>query len=200
MWGERIGADARGPAAADRRRARARAGATGAGLLEIPAFANGRGLREAGCLPGAGPGLRRRAAAGRGAAAIAAAAAEGEITALHLFELDPLRDLPDRAAWERALHGAGLVVAHASVLTAGLAEHANVIFPAESHAEKEGTVVHPDGRLQRLRTAIAHPGEVRSGWSVIADIAKRLRARPRRADQRHGVRPAARRGPVLRRA
>jgi NADH-quinone oxidoreductase subunit G len=64
-------------------------------------------------------------------------------------------------------------VAHASVLTEGLAEHANVIFPAESHAEKEGTVVHPDGRLQRLRTAIAHPGEVRSGWSVVAELAKR---------------------------
>ena len=67
----------------------------------------------------------------------------------------------------------GLVVAHASVLTEGLAEHANVIFPAESYAEKEGTVVHPDGRLQRLRTAIAHPGSVRAGWSVIAEIARR---------------------------
>ena len=31
----------------------------GAGLLEIPAQANGRGLREAGVLPNAGPGLRR---------------------------------------------------------------------------------------------------------------------------------------------
>ena len=71
------------------------------------------------------------------------------------------------------MHRAGLVVAHASVLTEGIHEHANVVFPAESHAEKEGTVVHPDGRLQRLRTAIAHPGEVRAGWSVIADIAKR---------------------------
>src|SRR6185437_7037045 len=90
-----------------------------------------------------------------------------------LFQTDPLRDQPDRALWERALHGAGLVVAHASVLTEGLAEHANVILPAESHAEKEGTLVHPDGRLQRMRTAIAHPGQVRSGWWVIAELAKR---------------------------
>jgi NADH-quinone oxidoreductase subunit G len=57
------------------------------------------------------------------------------------------------------------------VLTEGLREYANVIFPAESHAEKDGTVVHPDGRLQRLRTAIAHPGEVRPGWAVIAELA-----------------------------
>ena len=80
---------------------------------------------------------------------------------------------PIARTWERALHRAALVVAHASVLTEGLAEHASVIFPAESHAEKEGTVVHPDGRLQRLRVAISHPGEVRASWSVLAEIAKR---------------------------
>jgi NADH-quinone oxidoreductase subunit G len=148
----------------------------GAGLLEIPAGANGRGLREAGVTPGMGPGYGELDAAtgpGRGAREIARAAANGDITALYLFHTDPLRDQPDRALWEQAMHHAGLVVAHASVLTEGLAEHANVIFPAESHAEKEGTVVHPDGRLQRLRTAIAHPGEVRSGWSVVAELAKR---------------------------
>jgi NADH-quinone oxidoreductase subunit G len=153
----------------------------GAGLLEIPAGANGRGLREAGATPGMGPGYaelpldtdRSVSKPGRGARQIAQAVTNGDITALYLFQIDPLRDQPDRALWERALRGAGLVVAHASVLTEGLAEHANVIFPAESHAEKEGTVVHPDGRLQRLRTAIAHPGAVRSGWSVIAELAKR---------------------------
>ncbi len=154
------------------------AGRDGAGLLEIPAGANGRGLREAGALPGTGPGYREVAASeaaapGRGGAQIGRAAVDGEITALWLFQTDPVRDRPDRALWEQALHRAGLVVAHASVLTEGLAEHASVIFPAESYAEKEGTVVHPDGRLQRLRTAIAHPGSVRAGWSVIADVARR---------------------------
>ena len=42
--------------------------------------------------------------------------------------------------------------------------------------------MHPDGRLQRLRIAIAHPGEVRAGWSVIAELARRAGTRPRRAD------------------
>jgi NADH-quinone oxidoreductase subunit G len=154
-------------------------GREGAGLLELPAGSNGRGLREAGVVPGMGPGYAGLDGAGggvgpgRGASAIAQAAADGEISALYFFQADPLRDQPDRALWERAMHRAGLVVAHANVLTEGLREHANVIFPAESHAEKEGTVVHPDGRLQRLRTAIAHPGSVRASWSVIAEIARR---------------------------
>ena len=34
--------------------------------------------------------------------------------------------------------------------------------------------MHPDGRLQRLRPAIARPGEVRAGWHVIAELALRL--------------------------
>ena len=146
----------------------------GAGLLEIPTGANTRGAREAGALPNAGPGYAEPARRGRGVADIADAAASGEIGALYLLQVDPLRDLPDRGAWRAALGAAYLVVAHASVLSEGLAKYADVIFPAESSAEKDGTVVHPDGRLQRLRAAIAHPGEVRAGWSVIAELGKRV--------------------------
>jgi NADH-quinone oxidoreductase subunit G len=173
VWGERIGPD--GAAVLLRIADALGLGErTGAGLLEIPGGANGRGLREVGAIPNAGPGYAPPPETGRSAAEIAQAAADGEISALYLFQTDPVRELPDRGLWERALHNAALVVAHASVLTEGLRESADVIFPAESHAEKEGTVVHPDGRIQRLRVAIAHPGEVRAGWAVVADIAKRV--------------------------
>ena len=172
VWGERIGAEA-GAELLELAAELGLAGRHGAGLLEIPAGANGRGLREAGVLPDSGPGYAPVSQAGRGAAEMPRAASEGAITALHLFGTDPLRDQPDTAAWEAALHHAGLVVAHASVLTEGLREHANVVFPADSYAEKEGTVVHPDGRVQRLRMAIAHPGQVRPGWWTVCEIAKR---------------------------
>ena len=171
VWSERIGTDA----AATLLRIAGRlglAGRDGAGLLEVPSGANGRGLREAGVLPDAGPGLSAPATTGREATEIAQAAADGELTALYLLQTDPLRDQPDRALWERAMSAATVIVAHASVLTEGLREHATVIFPAESHAEKEGTVVHPDGRLQRMRIAIARPGEVRPGWAVLAELAE----------------------------
>jgi NADH-quinone oxidoreductase subunit G len=125
-------------------------------------------------LPNVGPGYADPPDQGRGGDAIAHGVASGDLAALYLFQTDPVRDRPDRALWERALHHAGLVVAHASVLTEGILEHASVVFPAESHAEKEGTVVHPDGRIQRLRMAIAHPEEVRASWSVLADVARRV--------------------------
>jgi NADH-quinone oxidoreductase subunit G len=160
VWGERIGsAAALLPAVAEQLGIVDR---SGAGLLEIPVGSNGRGLCEAGVLPGTGPGY-----------APSSGEAGGDVTALYLFETDPLRDRDDRALWEDRLHRAALVVAHASVLTEGLAEHADVVFPADSYAEKDGTVVHPDGRLQRLRTAVAHPREVRPGWWVLSEVAKR---------------------------
>jgi NADH-quinone oxidoreductase subunit G len=170
LWGEGLSA----PARATLLRIAERLGLAdrdGAGLLEVPLCANARGIREAGALPGVGPGYSE-APAGRGAAQIAAAAAAGQLGALYLFEIDPLRELPDRDAWERALAGVPLVVAHAATLSDGLARHADVVFPAESSAEKDGTVVHPDGRLQRLRSAIRRPGEVRAGWQVLADLAR----------------------------
>ena len=51
-----------------------------------------------------------------------------------------------------------------------------MVFPAESGAEKEGTVTHPDGRLQRVRQSIGHLGEVRPGWWVLAELCERLGA------------------------
>jgi NADH-quinone oxidoreductase subunit G len=173
LWGEGLGAEA-AAALLGIAETLQLSGREGAGLLEVPSGANGRGVREAGAIPDAGPGYAELSGpAGRSAAEIAAATAAGEIHALYLFGVDPVRELPGRAQWEAAMHHAGLVVAHAAVMTEGLREHATVIFPAESSAEKEGTIVHPDGRLQRLRAAIAHPGQVRAGWSVIAELAKR---------------------------
>ena len=77
-------------------------------------------------------------------------------------------------------------------MTDPVREHADVVFPAEAYAEKEGTIIHPDGRVQRLRPAIGRPkgrtgllgSGVRAGWQVIAEIAARAGVRPRRAGRR----------------
>jgi NADH-quinone oxidoreductase subunit G len=149
-------------------------GHDGCGLLELPAGTNGRGLREVGVLPNAGPGLTPVNSPGLDSGAIAAAAATNQLSALYLLHSDPLRDMPNRRLWAKALARATTVVAHAAFLTEGLWEHADIVFPAESYAEKEGTITHPDGRVQRLRPAIARPDSVRGEWSVLADLCKLL--------------------------
>jgi NADH-quinone oxidoreductase subunit G len=186
LWGERLTS---APNGAERAGALLEIAATlamedtqGAGLLEIPAGSNGRGLREAGVLANAGPGLSTPAVEGLDARGMAEGLVAGELSALYLLGADPLQNTdrwaqaesPDRSLWEQALQRATTVVAHAAFLTDGIREHANVVFPAESYAEKEGTVTHPDGRLQRLRPAVAHPGQTRAEWALIVELAARL--------------------------
>ena len=85
------------------------------------------------------------------------------------------------------------MIAVDSQLTDTIREHADVVFPAEAYAEKEGTITHPDSRLQRLRPAIGHPrgrgGQPGSGarplWQVIADVARALGHDP--GDARSGA-------------
>src|SRR5829696_1337795 len=156
-------------------------GRDGAGLLEAPSSTNARGLREAGFAPGHGAGYATVAEPGKATAEIAAALAEGELSTVWLHHADPLRSFPDRAAWEAALGTAQTVIAVDSVISDTIREHADVVFPAEAYAEKEGTVTHPDGRVQRLRPAIGRPrgpdqqsgSGVRPLWQVIADVAER---------------------------
>jgi NADH-quinone oxidoreductase subunit G len=145
---------------------------SGAKLIEVPGGANGRGLREVGCLPGVGPGVAH-APAGRSADEIAAALDAEELTGVVLWECDPIRDLPDPPGWQRALGAADFVLAVSLFENASTA-HADVLLPAEAYTEKEGTVTHPDGRVQRLRPTVPAPGLVRPGWEVLAELAARL--------------------------
>jgi NADH-quinone oxidoreductase subunit G len=71
---------------------------------------------------------------------------------------------------------AGGVIAFAQFHSDALDEHADVVFPAQTYAEKEGTVTHPDGRIQRVRQAIGHSGDTRPGWSVLAELCERAGA------------------------
>ena len=51
---------------------------------------------------------------------------------------------------------------------------ADVVFPLETHAEKDGTVTHPDGRLQRVRPSAGRPGEVLPNIQVLAALSAAL--------------------------
>jgi NADH-quinone oxidoreductase subunit G len=168
LWHERLAAGADGERAV---RALLHLAATlglaeidGTGLLEVPAHANGRGLREAGVLPNAGPGLGETDEDGLDAPGIAEAFARGELSCLYLLGVDP------------PASGSGTVIAHAAFLTDALREQADVVFPAEAYPEKEGEVTHPDGRVQRVRRAVRHIGETRDERHVLDELMSRIGA------------------------
>jgi NADH-quinone oxidoreductase subunit G len=172
VWSSRLAGDGTGVALLDLAESLRLAERERSGLIEVPEEANGRGLREAGCVPVAGPGFGD-AAAGKGAAEIREALESEDLTAAVLANVDPVRDYPDGDGWRAALQSADFVVAF-SMFDNGSTANADVVFPAESHAEKEGTVTHPDGRLQRLRPNIPHAGEIRPGWRILIELAAAL--------------------------
>jgi NADH-quinone oxidoreductase subunit G len=174
LWGERIDHDSAFATAALRELAGelGLAGTEGAGLLEIPDVTNARGLREVGVLPDAGPGLEPTTA-GYDVENIRKALESGDLTGLVLFGVDPIRDFPDTEAWEAAITAADFVVSF-SMFEDATAKKANVVFPLEAHAEKDGTVTHPDGRLQRVRPVAGRPGDIRPGFKVLAELSAAL--------------------------
>jgi NADH-quinone oxidoreductase subunit G len=149
----------------------------GAGMIEIPAGTNGRGLREVGCVSNMKAGLVDADDPGRTAAEIPGALGE-DLRGLILLQADPLRTHPDRGAWEAGLDRAGFVLAFSDFLDETTSRFANVVFPAESYAEKEGTLTHPDGRIQRLRQAIGRPGQVRPQTELLLELVSKLSGAP----------------------
>jgi NADH-quinone oxidoreductase subunit G len=174
LWGERIGREGEGAlhALLDVAAALDLKANEGSGLLEIPEAANARGLREAGCLPDAGPGLSETGP-GMTTEEVRAALESGELSSLLLFGVDPLRDFPDTEGWRRALAAADHIVCF-SIFETDSTATADVVLPLETHAEKDGTVTHPDGRLQRVRSSASRPGDIRPNVGVLAELSLAL--------------------------
>lgn len=110
---------------------------------------------------------------GRDAAGILAAAADGDVKALLLVGADPVRDMPDGTAALEGITATDFVVS-IDVFRNDSNRLADVIFPAETFAEKEGTVTNLEGRVQKVNRIVPGPGQSRPDWSIIDDIARRM--------------------------
>jgi formate dehydrogenase major subunit len=53
-------------------------------------------------------------------------------------------------------------------------EYAHVVFPDTAWGEEDGTFTNTERRVQRVRRALTPPGEARSHWWVMQELAKRL--------------------------
>jgi assimilatory nitrate reductase catalytic subunit len=55
--------------------------------------------------------------------------------------------------------------------------YADVLLPATSWSEKEGTVTNSERRISRVRAALPAPGEAKADWWIAKEIARRIEAR-----------------------
>ena len=171
-------------------------GRPGAAPLSLTGQPNAMGGREVGGLAPLLPGHRELANAehraevaalwgvrelpatpGHTALDLFRAAAEGEIRALWIVCTNPAASLPDQALVRRALERCEFVVLQEASRTTATAPFADLLLPAASWAEKEGTVTNSERCISRVRAAVPPAGEARADWAIAAAVGRRLEAR-----------------------
>ncbi|MBI5257400.1 MAG: molybdopterin-dependent oxidoreductase [Burkholderiales bacterium] len=107
------------------------------------------------------------------------AAADGQIKALWIACTNPAQSMPDQATVRRALERAEFVVVQEAFSGTATARFADLLLPATSWGEKDGTVTNSERRISRVRPAIDAPGQARHDWAICIDLARRLESRLR---------------------
>lgn len=101
------------------------------------------------------------------------AAHEGKIKGIYIMGENPMISDPNLNHTEEALKHMEFVVVQ-DIFHTETTAFADVILPASTWAEKEGTFVNSDRRVLRVRKAVECPGEAREDWHIIHEIAKRM--------------------------
>jgi len=130
------------------------------GLYLCGEKANSQGAIDLGVLPGK---------SGMGTQAMLDAAAEGKLPMLYIVGEDPVASFPDREKVISAIEKTPFVVVQDMFLSA-TAEMADVVLPAASFAEKDGTYTNAERRIQRVRKGINGPGECKADYEIFSLI------------------------------
>ncbi len=101
------------------------------------------------------------------------AAYEGKIKAMYIMGENPLITDPNLNHTEEAIKKLDFLVVQ-DIFPTETTPFADVILPAAAFAEKEGTFVNSDRRVQRVRKAVTPPGQARQDWHIVAEIAQRM--------------------------
>jgi formate dehydrogenase major subunit len=104
---------------------------------------------------------------------IIGSALKGGVRGMYMLGENPFLSDPNINKVRKALSALEFLVVQDIFLTE-TAEFADVILPASSYLEKDGTYTNTDRRVQLGRKVLATPGQARVDWEVVQDIANRL--------------------------
>lgn len=104
------------------------------------------------------------------------AACEGKVKAMYIIGENPVLSDPNSKHVSEALDKLEFLVVQDLFLTE-TAQYADVVLPATTFAEKDGTLTNTERRVQRIRKAIEPIGDSRPDWRIVCEIAKRMKAK-----------------------
>ena len=164
-------------------------GREGTGLYPLRGHQNVQGACDMGALPDLYSGYQRVAQArgkfeqawsrplpenpGLTALEMMAAAKDGRIRGLLVVGENPMMSYPDQNRVRQALETLEFL-AVCDIFPTETTELADVVLPAASFAEKDGTFTSTERRIQLVRRALPPCGESRSEWEVVSDLLTRF--------------------------
>ncbi len=168
-------------------------GRPGCGVSPLRGQNNVQGCGDAGCLPDCFPGYQvigddtvakfqdawgctLPAEKGMVVTDMVEAMIEGRIKAMYVTGENPLLSEPDLHHAEKAFKSLDFLVVQ-DIFMNETAEVADVVLPATTFAEKDGTFTNSERRVQRVRKAVEPIGGSRPDWDILCDLAQRLSKR-----------------------
>jgi formate dehydrogenase major subunit len=104
---------------------------------------------------------------------IVASALKGGVRGMYMMGENPFLSDPNINKVRKALAALEFLVVQDIFLTE-TAEFADVVLPATSYMEKEGTYTNTDRRVQIGRKVLEPPGQAREDWRIICEISRRI--------------------------
>jgi formate dehydrogenase major subunit len=104
---------------------------------------------------------------------IKSALAPGGVRGMYMLGENPFLSDPNINKVRKALAALDFLVVQDIFLTE-TAEFADVVLPASSYLEKDGTYTNTDRRVQLGRKVMDPPGQARVDWEVVQDLANRV--------------------------
>lgn len=101
------------------------------------------------------------------------AAVAGDLKAMYIFGEDVAQTDPDTAHVAAALENLEFLVCQ-EIFPNETTKFADVVLPASAFLEKEGTFINAERRFQIVEPAIDPPGEARTDFAIIGEVARRL--------------------------
>ncbi len=98
---------------------------------------------------------------------------DGEMKAFYIMGENPMISDPDLHHIEKALEKVEFLVVQDIFLTE-TAQMADVVLPATTFAEKDGTFSNTERRVQRLYKAVDGPGQAKHDWEIHQLIANKM--------------------------
>jgi formate dehydrogenase (NADP+) alpha subunit len=96
-------------------------------------------------------------------------AREGTLRGFYVFGEDPAMSEPNQSRVVEALQKLEFLACQ-EIFMSETAKLAHVILPTTCFAEKDGTFTNTERRVQRIRRAVAPPGEARPDWQVLCQV------------------------------